>query len=264
MSLAEGLLAQVKACFKPEELNRIPVTRICVGLHWTLVESLHVGLCHTYRGDGSHTIAGAGSLEGRFAWELAQRVTSANTLDATIGWAALKSLMPRCVMAHQAASTDVRTWVRQHGMGRTVSVIGRFPFAASLGEGVGRLLRFEMEPEEGELPASDEPRLLPHSHINVITASALINGTMDSVLDWGRRGANLVVGPSTPMSPWLLTQGVDMLCGVEVVDGEALFRSIREGVPGLRHMAGVVPVSLVGEELAAKLASWRDVQGGVV
>lgn len=264
MSLAEGLLAQVKACYEPEVLNRIPVSRICVGLHWTLVESLHVGLCHTYRGDGNNTVTGAGTLEGRAAWELAQRVTSTNTLDATIGWAALKSLMPRCVKAHQSASTDVRTWVRQHGKGRTVSVVGRFPFAASLGDGVGQLLRFEMEPEEGELPAADESRLLPQCHINVITAAALINGTMDSVLEWGRRGTNLVVGPSTPMSPWLLTQGVDMLCGVEVVDGDALFRSIREGVPGLRYMSGVIPVCLVGEELEAKQASWRDVHGGVV
>ncbi len=257
MNLAKGLLQQVEAAWGAEKLRHIRVTRVCVGLHWTLVESACAGLSHTYRGDRSQCVTNAGGLTGVPAWELAQRVLSGNTLDASLGWAALKSLMCDGKVGQQSASTDVRSWVRQHGQGRRVSVIGRFPFAQSLGQGVGALYRFEMEPEEGELPAWQEAEVVPLCHINVITATSLINGTLDSLLQWGKRGANLLVGPTTPMHPWLLSQGVDMMCWVEVVDPDALFRCVGEGVPGLRQMEGVRPVVMMGPELSHKVASWR-------
>ena len=39
----------------------------------------------------------------------------------------------------------------------------------------------------------------------------------------------MVLGPSTPLSPVLFEHGIAALSGVEVVDAEAVLRTIRQG-----------------------------------
>lgn len=242
MRLAERLLEAVGSSWKPDDLHSIKVRRLCVGLHWTVVESAAVGLAHTYRSDCDQVVSNAGAITGSSAWRLAQQVLSSNTLDASLGWAALRSLMREPLLGAQARSVDVRSWVHAHAPGKRIAVIGRFPFAASLGQNARELYRFEMEPQGDELGPEEEERILPLCDINVISASALINHTIDNLLAWGSKGCNLLVGPSTPMHPLLLEQGIHMLCGIEVTHPDALFRCVAEGAPGLRQMEGVRPL----------------------
>jgi len=72
--------------------------------------------------------------------------------------------------------------------------------------------------------------LIPTADIVAITASALLNHTLDGLLALCPPGAPvLVIGPSTPLSPVLFDRGVSLLAGAEVADEAALLRSITQG-----------------------------------
>ncbi len=244
MSLAEEFLQHVEERLGSGLLSSVEVKRVCVGLHWTVVESLGVGMAHTYQNGLRCEVAGAGKLAGSSAWELAQRVLSKNTLDASVGWAALRSLMCDLEQGQPSKSVDIREWVMANGAGKRCSVVGRFPFTLSLRPYVGELLRFEMDPREGELPYTMEEELLPTCSINVITGASIINHTLERLLELGSGATNIVVGPTVPVSPLLLGRGATMVFGVKVVDADLLCKNVMEGAPGLRSLGGVGPVAL--------------------
>lgn len=53
-----------------------PVQRVCVGLHWTVVQSKYTGIAHTYKTSSKVELASSGDLVGRSAVELALRLRS--------------------------------------------------------------------------------------------------------------------------------------------------------------------------------------------
>mgnify|MGYP000853267853 FL=1 len=74
----------------------IPVGRVVVGVHWTLVSSLHGGLGSTLMDDSPHgesRVRDVGILHLKSAQELAGWLLSDNLLEASIGMAALNSLL---------------------------------------------------------------------------------------------------------------------------------------------------------------------------
>ena len=83
----------------------------------------------------------------------------------------------------------------------------------------------------GALPAKEAFSILPESHIALITATAVINGTIDSLLEAARRCREVVIlGPSTPLIPAAFTQTpVTCLAGIRVERPDELFRIIGEG-----------------------------------
>jgi len=107
----------------------------------------------------------------------------------------------------------------------------------------------ELEPEGDELPASACDEVLPISDINVITATAIINHTLQRLLELGSGGENILLGPSTPMSPLMFDYGVDVLAGVKVLDYDALEKSVVEGVKKFRKLAQIKPICLIKEDL---------------
>jgi len=210
-----------------------------VGLHWTAVSSEFTGMAHTYKTGRKAEIEGSGELEGTSALSLARRILSWEPLEASVGAAALNSLLPP---AGEAGS--VNELIMERARGRTVTVIGRFPFNDQVRRVAGRAHFLEMEPEKGELPSHAAERVIPGSDLAVITATALLNHTLQRLLELARDSYAIVLGPSTPMSKVMFEYGADVLAGVRVTEPGALFRSVAQGVKSFRRLSGIEPVCI--------------------
>jgi len=83
--------------------------------------------------------------------------------------------------------------------------------------------------------------------VTVITATALINHTLQRLLELASDSYAIVLGPSTPMNRVLLDYGADVLAGVRITEPDALFRSVSQGVKSFKKLAGIEPVCLFQE-----------------
>lgn len=222
------------------DLPDAPVRDVVVGAHWTAVVSRRCGLSSTIPDDTPHAhqdVRDAGRLHLKSARELAEYARSSNPLEAGIGVAAINSLLP--VDPSGAVEVNASHVLAERGRGRTVAVVGRFPFLPKLREQVGRLEVLERRPAEGERPASDAPDVLPGADVVALTGSALVNGTLDGLLALCRPDATvLVLGPTTPLSPVLFDHGADLLAGTLVLDEARVLKTISQGA-SFRQVEGV-------------------------
>ncbi len=237
MSVLEDLLASLRRDAGVREV------RTCV--HWTaVVSSQQCGLASSIRseqhGHGHQSVRGVGTLHERSALELAQYATSDMLLEASIGMAAINSLID--VDEERCVELNAADWLAERGQGKRVAVVGSFPFVSKLREEVGELWVLERHPSEGELLAEEASSIIPQADVVAITGTALINHTLDDLLALCRpENSVMVLGPSTPLSPVLFDYGVDVVSGTVVVDTDLVLTLIGQGAtfrqvkgPGVR------------------------------
>lgn len=230
MRLIEDLLNSVRD-------SDCPVRRVCVGLHWTVVESRYVGMAHTYKTSSKMELELSGELVGRSALELAGRMSSTEPVEASLGVAALNSLIEST-----GRRGNVLSDVLGMAPGKTVTVVGRFPVNDQIARAAGKAYFLEIEPQEGELPPEAAQEVMPASDIVLITATALINKSLPELLELSANARTIVLGPSTPMNDVLFGYGADIIAGVRVVDGDALIESVMQGVKKFRKLGGLETV----------------------
>lgn len=223
-----------------------PIRTILVGAHWTLVCSRRCGLAATLINGHPHghaQVREAGRLHLKSARELAAYARSEFLLEASIGVAALNSLLE--VDESQCVEENAYDILAREGHSRKVAVVGHFPFIPKLRPMVGRLWVIEQHPTEDEYPAEAAVELLPQADVVAITSSTLINHTLDNLLELCRpETLIMLLGPSTPLSPVLFAHGATILSGACVVDQAAAWRSIAQGA-SLRQMEGVKLVTMI-------------------
>ena len=160
-----------------------PVRSVLVGAHWTAVCSRFCGLATTLIDDKPHDHAPArdvGHLHEKSARELAEYARSDNLLEASIGVAAINSLI--AVDESRAVEINAADVLIEHGRGKNVALVGHFPFIPKLRLQVGQLWVIEQHPAEGEYPAEAAADLIPYAQIVAITGSTLINHSLDGLL----------------------------------------------------------------------------------
>jgi uncharacterized protein (DUF4213/DUF364 family) len=214
------------------------IKRVCVGLHWTVVESQYTGMAHTYKTGNKVELKSSGKLIGQSAREVVRRLRSWEPLEASLGLAALNSLIkpvgnPGNVFEH----------ILRLAGGKTVTVIGRFPSNEQIAQVARRVHFLEISPQGEELPPYACEEVIPESDVVVITATALINKTLPRLLELSGDAAAIVLGPSTPMNDVLFRHGADILAGVRVVDTDALISSVMQGVKKFKKLAGIEPIT---------------------
>jgi uncharacterized protein len=222
-----------------------PVRTILVGVHWTVVCSRFCGLASTISGDKPHghdPVRSVGHLHEKSARELAEYARSDNILEASIGVAAINSLLE--VDVSTAAEINAVDVLIEHGRGKKVALVGHFPFIAKLRPAVGKLWVIEQHPTEGEHPAESAAELIPQADVVSITSSALINHTLDRLLALCHpKALVMTLGPSTPLSTVLFNHGVSILSGSMVVDETAVLRTVGQGAT-FQQVEGVRLLSL--------------------
>ena len=221
-----------------------PVREVRTCVHWTAVVSKHCGLAssahHEGHPHGREAVRGVGTLHELSALELAQYARSDMLLEASIGVAAINSLLD--VDEERCVELNAEAWLAQRGQGKRVAVVGSFPFVPRLRGKVGELWVLERHPSEGELLAEEASKVIPLADVVAITGTALINRTLDDLLALCREDSSvMVLGPSTPLSPVLFDYGVDVLSGTQVVDTDLVLTLISQGAtfrqvkgPGVR------------------------------
>jgi uncharacterized protein (DUF4213/DUF364 family) len=241
MSLLDDLITSL-----PEDT---PVRSVLVGLHWVVVCSRFCGMASTIQGEHSHgtpDVQEAGNLQSRSARDLVQLIHSASTIEASIGMAAINSLLE--VDEAQAVELNAADVLAERGRGKNVALIGHFPFISRLRQSVGQLWVIEKRPSEGDYPDYAALELLPRADVVAITGTALINRTMDDLLGLCSPEATvMVLGPSTPLSPVLFDYGVDILSGTRVVDETAVLRTVGQGA-SFRQVHGVKLLTFVRDK----------------
>jgi hypothetical protein len=244
MSILDDLLSNL-----PDDA---PVRSVLVGVHWTAVCSRHCGMAATLMGNQAHghsKVRDVGRLHTKTARELAEYARSENLLEASLGVAALNSLLD--VDESQAVEINAAEVLAEHGRGKNVALVGHFPFIPRLRPAVGQLWVIEQHPVEGEYPAEAAADLIPQAEVVAITGSALINHTLDGLLALRCPEALvMVLGPSTPLSPLLFAYGVTILSGTRVVDESAVLRTVGQGAT-FQQVEGVRLLTLSREQLSA-------------
>jgi hypothetical protein len=225
------------------------VRSVLVGAHWTVVCSRHCGLATTLLGDKPHgheKVRDVGRLHEKSARELAEFARSDNLLEASIGVAAINSLLDIDEkLAVEMNAADVLT---DRGEGKNIALVGHFPFIPRLRQVAGKLWVIEQHPTEGEHPAETAGDLIPQADVVALTGSALINHTLDGLLELCRHDALvMVLGPSTPLSPLLFEYGVAILSGARIVDETAALRTIGQGAT-FQQVEGVKLLTFVNEK----------------
>ena len=236
MQLEDSLISSIRK-------DDCRVRDVWIGLYWTAARSAHTGMSHTYKTDQKTSIEGAGEFSKLRAIQLAERIFSWDPLEASLGVAALNSMI-----APKGKEASINDYIREHAAGKTVSIIGRFPFNNEIAAIAKTSYKLEIDPADDELPMTACEEVVPQSDINVITATALINHTLRHLLELGKKGVNIVLGPSTPMSPVLFEFGADILAGVRVDETIALAGSITQGVKKFRLLKGITPICLFKED----------------
>ncbi|HLE50520.1 MAG TPA: DUF364 domain-containing protein [Anaerolineales bacterium] len=222
-----------------------PIRTVLVGVHWTVVCSRFCGLASTFTGDKPHghdPARSVGHLHEKSARELAEYARSDNLLEASIGVAAINSLL--AVDESGAAEVNAVDVLIEHGRGKNVALVGHFPFISKLRLTAGQMWVIEQHPTDGEYPAESAADLIPQADVVAITSSALINHTLDGLLALCRPEALvMMLGPSTPLSPVLYNHGVSILSGSRVVDEAAVLRTVGQGA-SFQQVEGVQLITL--------------------
>ena len=218
----------------------IPVRQLVVGAHWTLVGSAHGGMGSTLLGEGPHghsAVRDVGSLHQKSAQELARWVLSDNLLEASIGMAALNSLLD----VDEAGLEEVNAAkiLAREAEGKNLAIVGHFPFVERIKSIPRHCWVIEKRPYGDDLPEASAQEYIPQADVVAITGTAFINHTIEGLLALCRPGSQvMVLGPSTPLSPLLFDYGINYLSGSRVVDEQAAILTIQQGA-ALPQVQGV-------------------------
>ena len=229
------------------------IIQVCIGLHWTAVVAeidgeIRCGLASSLTNEcyrhGVPDVPQAGQLETLSGLELAALAWSEQPVLASVGVAAVNALIP----PQPAAWVDLNAEevIAEHGEGKTVVLIGHFPFIPRLRTRVGELIVLEKRPEPGDLSAKAAFSVIPDAGVVAITGTTLINRTLDDLLELCSPEAHVILlGPSVPLSPVLFDYGIELLCGSVVTAIEPVLKTvIQAGNFPQVHRAGVRLVSM--------------------
>jgi uncharacterized protein (DUF4213/DUF364 family) len=237
MALIDELLSNL-----PQD---IPIREVLVGVHWTVVCSLRCGMASTIPGDKPHgheKVRSVGQLHKLSAHELADFARSDNPLEASLGVAAINSLLE--IDEGRAVTLNAADLLVSRGQGMDIALVGHFPFIPRLRQVAHRLSVIEQHPSPGEYPPEAAVELIPQAQVVALTGSALINHTLDQLLSLCRPEALVVIlGPSTPLSPVLFDRGATLISGTVVLDESAVLRTVGQGA-NFQQVEGVRLVTI--------------------
>jgi uncharacterized protein (DUF4213/DUF364 family) len=206
-----------------------------IGLHWILVRSIGIGLAMTPR-DGDRTVSLTGNIRGMKVRALAALARSWNFLEASIGIAAINSVLNarETVLACWGPSVmsqpneNVFVLLRSKLAGKKVAVIGHFPDLDALAS-ICQLSILERKPKEGDYPDPACEYILPEQDYVFITGTAIVNKTFPRLIALSHDANIVLVGPTTPLCPVFFDYGVSLLASLIVEEPSRVWKNVAEG-----------------------------------
>jgi uncharacterized protein (DUF4213/DUF364 family) len=218
-----------------ERASGLRADDIRIGLGYTALETDdgRCGLAYTlHEGDYESccVVPAAGTLVGRDISELISWLKRQDATACAVGLAAVNAVV---TFPSSTVESDIIELLPVESED-TVGMVGYFgPLVNPLKKRVRTLHIFERkpDPEYGILPESESVKLLPVCQVAVITATAILNRTIDELLDLCKNAREIaILGPSTPFLPEVFRdRGVTLLSGVQVVDAKKILKIVSEG-----------------------------------
>jgi uncharacterized protein (DUF4213/DUF364 family) len=183
-----------------------------------------------------------GLLLKKSARELADMAYSGRILEAAIGMATINSLIEldesRCV---ELNASDL---ILEKGTGRSVAIVGHFPFIPRVREYCREVWVIEKNPHEGDVPEAEAEHVMPRADVVAITGTSITNHTLKHLLDLCSRGSyKIMLGDSVPLSDVLFDYGIDALCGTRVGDANLALKCVSQGA-NFKQIKGVKRLTL--------------------
>jgi uncharacterized protein (DUF4213/DUF364 family) len=184
-----------------------------------------------------------GSLVHKSALELVQMAHSESLLEAAIGMATINSLIP--IDLESCVELNARDLIAEKGQGKRIAIVGHFPFIPKVRDIARELWVIEKNPQEDDFTEEEAENLIPRADVVGITGTAFTNHTLEHLLDLCHPNAYVVVlGDTTPLSPFLFDYGVNAISGTRVVDPELALRCVSEGA-NYRQIRGVKRLTMM-------------------
>jgi hypothetical protein len=216
--------------------SRRKVKDVRAGLGYTciMLEDDSCGLAYTFRnelGCCCGILDDAGSLIGRDGGDVIQWAKNSDRLKAAIGLASINAVLNT---SEGNWDTENVTSTLDADPSDTFGMVGDFkPILAAVQDKVQRIYVFEQNVPEGSGLYSEDaiPECLPECDIVVITATSIINHTIDKILPHCRYARQVcLVGPSTPLCPEVFGQyHVNLLAGSVVTDAGLILQTVSQG-----------------------------------
>ncbi|MBW1764357.1 MAG: DUF364 domain-containing protein [Deltaproteobacteria bacterium] len=233
MEILSSLISSIKEDYR--------IHQILTGVHWTAVVSKYCGLSSTFQDPPPHrTVKDVGSLAKKSALELVEYAKSDNQLEASIGMAALNSLIE--INEKQCVELNAFNILAEKGKHKNVAIVGHFPFIPKLRKLARTLWVLEMNPRPGDSHAEEAEDILPQADVVGITGTSFINHTIDGLLGLCKKDSwVMMVGATSPLSTILFDYGVDMIAGSKVIDPQKAIGCISQGatfrqIEGIKHL----------------------------
>jgi uncharacterized protein (DUF4213/DUF364 family) len=197
---------------------------VIIGLGFTLVylDNGDCGLAYTLRDElerGCDAFEEAGRLDGRELGEILSWIGGGSVIASSVGLAAANALLRPPEAAFTADLIDLL----RLQPGERVVTVGRF-----------RPMEPELKRRGVELEVierGDPPTPLSGCDIALITATSIINNTLEGLLERIAGAREVVIlGPSTPYAPSVFgTSTVTLLAGSQIRDPQRARRVVSEG-----------------------------------
>jgi uncharacterized protein (DUF4213/DUF364 family) len=230
-----GVASRIVARLR-DSAKKTTIADVRIGLGYTAVTLAdgRTGLAYTFRhrAEGCCSIWNAARpLHGAGAADLLPLLESEDAIEAAVGLACANALAN-----HHRPGLLEGEIVKHLGLmsGDDVAMVGEFgPLVGPIRSRVHSLTILEQRDETpgAPLPQTEAPALLRRSHVAVITATSIINHTIDELLE-AARGCREValLGASTPLLPEAFaSENVTMLSGVVVQQPSEVLRVVSEG-----------------------------------
>jgi len=219
-----------------EEARETGVSDVRIGLGYTAVVLAdgRTGVAYTFRdlaAGGCSVFHGTRPLASRPAADLLRYLESPDAIEAGVGLACANALVNR----------DAAGWLDGDILDHLdlrpedhVGMVGHFgPLVAAIQQRARSLTVFERVDQPSGLlrPQEEAETTLPRCQVALITATSIINHTVDSLLAAARNCRDVVLlGASTPLLPQAFSaERVTMLSGVAVRDSAEVLRVVSEG-----------------------------------
>jgi uncharacterized protein (DUF4213/DUF364 family) len=218
---------------------RVADVRIGLGYTAVALDDQRAGVAYTFREEAKGGCSVFGKLRpisGRHSSDLLALLPSDDPIEAAVGLACANALANVGRPALQDGDVLRHLQLRPDDH---VGMVGYFgPLIEKLEKKVRTLTVFERIPRSSPTtrPAREAEGILPRCQIALITATSIINHSIDGLLD-AVAGCREVVllGASTPLMPEVVSQhGVTLLSGVVVEEPSKILQIVSEG-GGMRY-----------------------------
>jgi len=167
---------------------------------------------------------------GKTAAEVARLLRSSSPFAICVGMAALNAADTWDAQAPSPSAPPADALIATLGKGRSVGVVGDFPFIERLRTEVGDLHLFELRDVAGAVARRNWESVLAEVDVLAVTATALLTRQMAYFLSHASHADTVVLGPTTPPSQVLIEFGADFLCGCVVTDMQRILEGVRAGL----------------------------------